>query len=144
MKSSTLKSPIAQVLLLTTLLVGLLAPLASASTCGETCNYTWPDSQACQTNPDYAVRTHSIAGQGLLELRYDSGCRTIWGRMPSNLNSTNFYAWRWGSCSLVDTEAYSIMLGGDKKWTRQLNDAGCLGYTYVLSNGSPYSTSPGY
>lgn len=143
---------IALSVLLMTAAVAVIVPASTepafASTCVMTYDCTAPDSQACQTNPDSTVRTKAIPG-GTLELRYDSGCRTIWGRIPSTVSGwpDTFYSFRYGGsggCPWGDTSGLGIAVSGGYRWTKQLNDASCAGYTTIYLYGSWYQTSPGY
>lgn len=138
--------------LLMTAAVAVIVPASTepafASTCVMTYDCTAPDSQACQTNPDSTVRTKAIPG-GTLELRYDSGCRTIWGRIPSNVYGwpDTFYSYRYGGsggCPWGDTFNLGITVSGGYRWTKQLNDANCGGYTIIYLYGTGYATSPAY
>src|SRR5690554_7371255 len=77
---------------------------AAAATCQSGGDYdidcTWPDSTACD-GANSTPRSKTLPTGGILELRYDSGCRSIWGRTPSSLNEEVFVVR--DSCSAGNT-----------------------------------------
>ncbi len=137
------RSILIAVIALMALPVGLPASAASCSNMAYDC--TWPDTLLCN-GTNSTVRTKAVPG-GTLELRYDSGCRTIWGRLPTVVLDSNFSSYRYGgsgSCPWGSTFGLATQASGSVEWTRQLNDANCLGYTRVTVSNNVYVTNPGY
>ncbi len=138
----TLSRPVLVLLVTVVLLVAMAIP-ALASLCPYSIDCTWPDSQACQTNPDSTVDTEPVPGLGTLELRYDSGCRTVWARSPYSLQIDNLFALRStsGGCEAGTTSGLSWGTAYPTyMYSRQLNDANCLGRAKILYFGTYYQT----
>jgi hypothetical protein len=114
---------------------------AEAAVCQSGGDYdidcTWPDSTSCN-GANSTPRSEWGPGLGLLELRYDSGCRSIWGRAP-NAASTDLYAQR-TSCLSGNTAGLTVQDNGSVVWSRQLNDKNCTGQAVVFWQGNGYFT----
>lgn len=99
---------------------------------------TWPTTTSCANGNYSTPRSEWVSGLGLLELRYDSDCRSIWGRAPSAA-STELYAQR-TSCLSGNTAGLTVQDNGTKVWSRQLNDKNCTGQALVFWQGNGYYT----
>lgn len=121
----------------------MLAIPAVASTCSYALDCTVPDSTACD-GPNSTVKTTSVPGVGTLELRYDSGCRTVWARSPNSFAVTNLWAERSTaySCAFGTTSGNPWFGSGSVSYSQQLHDRNCLGRARLThySTGT-YSTA---
>lgn len=115
---------------------------AAAATCQSGGDYdidcTWPDSTACD-GANSTPRSKTLPTGGILELRYDSGCRSIWGRTPSSLNEEVFVVR--DSCSAGNTAGLTNQVNTPHRWSRQLNDKNCTGHATVFIGGVGYQTT---
>ncbi len=130
------------VLAIAAVLVIATALPAAAAVCQSGGDYsidcTVPDSTGCD-GTNSTVRTTSIPGLGSLELRYDAGCRSIWGRAPQAVGQ-NVSAQR-TSCLSGNTEGLAVTLSSGKVWSRQLNDKNCTGRAKAIYQSNVYLTS---
>lgn len=114
---------------------------AAAATCQSGGDYsidcTWPDSTGCD-GANSTPRSTFVAGLGTLELRYDSGCRSIWGRAPQAADE-DVWVQR-TSCLAGNTLGLNTQNSGALVYSKQLNDKNCTGQAAVLWNGTGYFT----
>lgn len=99
---------------------------AAAMTCPRYLDCSWPDTMACD-GANSTVRT-KWTWAGTVELRYDSGCRTIWARIGSDRNEyfSEVQTKRVTGPS-GDTFGGTMLSGWPYLWSRQLDDAGFTG-----------------
>ncbi|MFE7955636.1 DUF2690 domain-containing protein [Streptomyces sp. NPDC057413] len=106
-------------------------------------DYQDPISSGCANTATTARSTAVYVGStrvGTIELRYSTGCRTVWARVTStgpygDAAVTRTSDWEWDHC---DTLSYSSSLGAYSCYTNMLNDAGVESYAQgsaSLSNG---------
>lgn len=128
----------------TALLVGSFPIEALAYTCQSGGDYnidcTEPDSTGCSGSNSNAEIV-SVPGLGHLRLRYDAGCRSVWGRTPIAPGSVP-WAQRSNAvgCLSATTNGGTIYSSGGDWWSWQLNDKNCYARAHVIYGGQTYST----
>lgn len=131
------------------LFLGVFALPASAEICQSGGDYnidcTQPDTWGSCGGPNQNLDTEWINGYGLLELRWDSGCRSVWARMdwPGG-SGTGIWARRgtWFGCKTGSTRGGPSFFSSVNYWSWQLNDKNCLARAMIWINatGAIYAT----
>lgn len=124
-----LRSRLVAILALSGLVVGMVVSMplpADAAVCASGPPYagldcTQPDSvSSCNQNPDTTEKTKMVPGLGVLELRKDKGCPTLWSRIPILGQHTSLWTLRIGPAG--DTWGRPKYTNATHSWSQQLYD----------------------
>lgn len=145
-----LRTPFAILAAIAVVAVGVqvisVLPAVAQGCSGDACNYTNPETTGCSTNAesiDIGEVTLGPYNEAQLELRYSTGCRTVWSKLDNFTSAEGLsyvYPWtnRYGSTTGPDTwgsaeagcENDPADFNDDLAFSYQINDAGYESYAW--------------